>query len=227
MLMSSRKNGYTLVEILVVTTILVVLGILLLIGINPMAQIYKGYDARRKADLQKIKTALENYYSDHECYPVFPITDSAGLPSYTCESDFLRPYLDSMPCDPNSKKPYTIYLVPAVSVCPQNFAAYAKISSYYDPNANDIAKCPDTIEVHSPNMTNFDTIYGCSGQVEVCPIHYGCKKGACVVVADDRIPSCSPSFCDSKCSPIKIGTKTIDCTSKKADGSYIRECIEF
>jgi len=225
--MTTNHKGYTLLEILIVTTIVIIIGVAILVGINPMAQIYKGYDARRKDDLSKIKIALENYYADHECYPVFPLTSDTGLPSYSCGSDFLKPYLSSMPCDPNFKKPYTIYLVPATTTCPQNFAAYAQTSSYYYPDSKSIIHCPDTIDVHSPGMTNFDTTYGCSGIQEACPIHYGCKNGACIVVADDQLPTCSPSFCDSKCSPIKIGAKTIDCTTKKADGTYTRECKEF
>ena len=221
--MPTKNQGYTLTEILVVVTIVVVLGLALLVGINPMAQIFKGYDARRKADLSKIKIALEAYYTDHDCYPVFPLKDTKGRPSYVCDSDFLAPYLISMPCDPNGKKPYTLYLTPVDSTCPQQIAVYAPIHSFFDNQANSIPYCPKTVAVHSPDMKNIDIIYGCSSR-EVCPIHYGCKSGACVVVSEDALPTCGPNFCASDCSPIT--TPPIDCTTiNPDDGTYVRECV--
>lgn len=209
--MTRNHKGFTLSEILVVVTIIVILGLAILVGINPIAQIFKGYDARRRADLAKIKIALEGYYSDHECYPTIP-------PNYTCDSDFLKPYLDSMPCDPNTKKPYVIYLTPAGS-CPQQYAVYAQIYSFFDKNANLIPYCPDTIEMHSPGMSNADVISGCSGR-SICPVYYGCKNGSCVVIAQDDIPHCSPYYCGSDCSQ----SPALNCQSKDDDGEFIIEC---
>lgn len=218
--MTRHHKGFTLSEILVVVTIIVILGLAILVGINPIAQIFKGYDSRRRADLAKIKTALEGYYSDHECYPDFPFIN--GSRSYVCESDFLKPYLDSMPCDPNTKKPYVIYLTPTDSTCPQQYVTYAQIYSFFDKNANLISYCPDTIEIHSPGMSNADIITGCSGR-PVCPVYYGCKNGSCVIVAQDDIPLCSPYYCNSNCSQ----TLTLNCQSKDDDDQYIIECKNF
>jgi len=226
--MTTKHKGFTLSEILVVVTIIVVLGMALLVGINPMAQIFKGYDSRRKSDLSKIKIALESYYSDHDCYPQFPLTDSQGRPSYACDSDFLKPYLDAIPCDPNSKKPYTIYVTPVNSSCPQQYAVYAQIYSFFDSQANNIDYCPKTIAFNSPGMLNADISFGCSFR-QLCPIHYGCKHGACVVVSQDEIPACSPSFCTSNCSPITNQDGSItNCSTKYPDSNeYIRECVDF
>lgn len=224
--MPTKQKGYTLAEVLVVVTIVVILGFAILVGINPLNQIFKGYDTRRKADLAKIKIAMEGYYGDHDCYPLFPLKDAKGRPSYTCGSDILKPYLDSMPCDPTTKKPYSLYLTPAVSTCPQDFAAYAQSSSFFDKNANSISYCPKTLDTHSPEMKYLDIVFGCSSR-QICSTHYGCKNGACVVVAEDRLPTCSPNFCDSKCSPITLpGGSKIDCTTiNPDDGTYTRECI--
>ena len=193
--MPTKQKGFTLVEIIIVVTIVVILGLATLVGINPMAQIFKGFDTRRKADLNKIKIALEAYYSDHECYPNFlPVKDAEGRPSYICDSAVLSPYLASMPCDPNSKKPYTLYLTPKDSICPQDFAFYAKISSPSDDQANDITLCPNTIAFHSPEMNKDSISYGCTfGQ----KIYYGCKEKACVPVGTDGMPIetiCSPRY---------------------------------
>lgn len=219
--MPAKQKGYTLAEILIVVTIIVVLGLSLLVAINPMTQIFKAYDAHRKADLAKIKIALEAYYGDHDCYPVFPLKDTKGRPSYACNSDFLAPYLVSMPCDPNTGKPYTLYLTPINSTCPQQYAAYARIYSPADDQGNAITYCPKTIDIHSPDMKNLDIIYGCSSR-QVCPVHYGCKNGACVVVSEDALPTCGPNFCDSACNPIP----GVDCTTiNPDDGTYVRECV--
>lgn len=190
--------GFTLIELLIVVTIIVVLGIAILLAINPMSQIFKGYDARRKADLNQIKIALENYYADHECYPQFPSVDSSGRPTYTCGSDFLKPYLASMPCDPNSKSPYVIYLNPSNTTCPQQFAVYAQIYAFFDKNANSIPYCPKTIAASSPGLTLGQLSVGCS-EVEICPNYYGCVNNSCQWISAYEIPACGPHFCTDTC----------------------------
>lgn len=228
--MTRLHKGYTLAEILVVVTIIVILGLAILVGINPIAQIFKGYDARRRADLVKIKIALEGYYSDHECYPVFPKKiwiNGFQRASYDCDSDFLKPYLDSMPCDPNTKEPYIIYLTPDNTSCAQEFAVYAQIYSFFDKSANLIDNCPKTIDAHSSGMSNAEVVFGCSDK-KICAVYYGCKSGSCVMVSKDKRPKCYPSFCDEKCPPSvrPDGTQT-NCTTLNEDGEYIRECKDF
>lgn len=196
--MPIKQKGFTLTELLVVVTIIVILGLAILVGINPMSQLFKGYDARRKSDLSQIKIAMEAYYTDHDCYPAFPLKDSLNRPSYSCGSDLLKPYLESMPCDPNTKTPYTIYIIPENSTCPQQFAVYAQIYSFFDSQANNIDYCPKTIAFASPGMLNTDIIFGCSFH-EVCSVLYGCVDFQCVVVAEDGRSTCNYDYCESDC----------------------------
>lgn len=221
----TRHKGYTLTEILIVVSIIVILGIILLVGINPMQQLFKGYDSRRRADLNKIKIALEAYYADHECYPKFPLEDSMKRPTYECNSNFLKPYLNEMPCDPNTKQPYLIYYTPQGDVCPQGFAVYAQIYSFFDKNADKILDCPKTLAVTSAGISYTEINYGCSMKL-ICYKWYGCRNGNCVVIAENSAPSCSPSFCDADCSPVDRGDGTfLNCASKNSyTGEYIREC---
>lgn len=205
-----KSDGFTLMELLVATAILIVLGIALLISIDPLAQIFKGYDARRKSDLNKIKVAFEAYYSDHDCYP-----DESVLAQ--CNSGALLPYLNSIPCDPNTKLPYTVSILPEDSVCPQKFAVYADLNSQF--SATTIPGCPDTYAVHSSNMGGLDLSNGCGTVTQPCTIVYGCKGGVCTIVANDEIVTCGPSSCDSDCGA--------DCTLTKPDGSYRNECLAF
>lgn len=64
-----NNRGFTLMELLVVIGILVILAIMILLILNPMTQIRKTHDGKRKADLAKLKTVFEDYYNDHNCYP--------------------------------------------------------------------------------------------------------------------------------------------------------------
>ena len=63
-----KQKGFTLVELLIV---IVILGLLTTIGLGSfMSSQRKGRDARRKADLDSITSALEMYYNDYNQYPV-------------------------------------------------------------------------------------------------------------------------------------------------------------
>lgn len=89
--------GFTLIELLVTVAIL---AVLIVLGFGAFAlQRQKGFDARRKSDLAKLKIALEDYYNDKRCYPTKALMSRCGLTD-------LRPYLDRVPCDPASKLPY-------------------------------------------------------------------------------------------------------------------------
>lgn len=209
--MEKNHKGFTLVEVMIVVSLIVIIAIALLGGINPLQQFLRGYDTVRKSDLAKLKSAFENYYNDHECYP-----DKSILAQ--CGSNALNPYLDKIPCDPNSKEPYEVYLLPEDSSCAQKFAIYASLSSTVDTKGDLIKYCPDTTVVTSADMNYTEVIKGCSGQ-ELCQTIYGCKNGACVVVALDSIPACSPNSCDPNCG--------VDCSKKNRRGSYTNECREI
>ena len=88
-ILKNRASSFTLIEVLVVVAILALL--LMLGAFSFRSQLSKGKDAQRKADLHKIKIALEDYEKDHECYP-------PDLPSL--EHDYMR----EVPEDPTTKQ---------------------------------------------------------------------------------------------------------------------------
>lgn len=65
----SLVRGFTLIEYLVVITILATLIGGLVLTLNPFGQIEKSEDASRRQDIQQVKNALEAYYQDFNCYP--------------------------------------------------------------------------------------------------------------------------------------------------------------
>jgi prepilin-type N-terminal cleavage/methylation domain-containing protein len=97
-----KKNGFTLVELLIVMSIVAILGVILTGIINPVALIAKSHDSRRKSDLNKIKTSFEEYFNDRGQYPVnvssWNTKDNCGK---SVTTDFINNYVKNWPCDPN------------------------------------------------------------------------------------------------------------------------------
>jgi len=128
----NRKLGFTLLELIIVVSILSALFLLAIAILNPIASIHKAYDAHRKKDLEGLRIAFENYYSDYDCYPT---QEQISF----CNSDSLDPYMSKIPCDPVSKIPYELVVTPAT--CPQSYTAYTLLkrdsSCFYvaSPNA--------------------------------------------------------------------------------------------
>ncbi len=194
---------------MVVTTILIILGLALLVSINPLSQIIKGYDSRRRADLNKIKIAFEAYFSDHDCYPPSSVLS-------LCNSGALQPYLDSVPCDPTTKAAYKIKVLPDNSSCPQQYAVYASVYSLF--GASTIPGCANTYAIYSSSMGTLDLSRGCTTVTQACNNVYGCRNGACTIIAVDQLASCGPNYCTADCDQN-------NCALKRANGSYINECL--
>jgi len=98
------KNSFTLIEILVVATIIGLLSAGASISYSQFAK--QSRDAKRKADLEQIRAALEMYYSNNDnfypaltinCSSTGGITDTGG-----------NTYLSSIPKDPKCNI-YTYY----------------------------------------------------------------------------------------------------------------------
>jgi len=71
-----KKNGFTLLELMIVIVILGVLATL--ITGTFITSLKKGRDAKRKADLEQVQRALEFYYEDNLTYPLTLDLTSGG-----------------------------------------------------------------------------------------------------------------------------------------------------
>lgn len=88
------KKGFTLIEMLVVISIIGVLTTLVAANINSARS--RARDAERKSDIKNITTALRVYYNDKNRYP-------ETLPSWGSEwSDGNTVYMQTLPNDPIS-----------------------------------------------------------------------------------------------------------------------------
>lgn len=66
---STFKKGFTLVELLIVITILAILSVAVIAALNPIEQANKATDARMKNDAAELLSAIERYYTAKQEYP--------------------------------------------------------------------------------------------------------------------------------------------------------------
>lgn len=133
-----QRPAFTLMEILIVISLLVIIAIAFLILLNPMTQINKGYDAKRKQELTQLSKVFEDYYNDKQCYPKPSEVCYNSLSSTTCNicgneplSPSFAPYLSSLPCDPNHPTKNYFYQVDSAS-CPAWYRIYNTLSDSAD-----------------------------------------------------------------------------------------------
>lgn len=117
----SARSGFTLVEVLIVVSIVAFLAGMSIYLLS--SQIFKGNDAKRKSDINRIQIAIEEYEKDNDCYPT--------AQTVSCTPDTgLRPYLDKTPCDPKTKSSY--YYENDGSICPRWYKLYANLENEKD-----------------------------------------------------------------------------------------------
>jgi len=88
-----KKNGFTLVELIVVIAII---GVLVSLGYtNYQTSLARARDGKRKGDLEQIRSALEMYRTDNQAYPAGTLISGQTIGSYL-----------TIPSDPSSGRQY-------------------------------------------------------------------------------------------------------------------------
>lgn len=146
-------KGFTLVELLIVMAILGVLAVGLVTLINPLQQIKKANDAKRKSDLNYITHLLNLYYNDTGKYPApnpgtCDLDNGSGSGNCFVNSKtggtmwipLLAPYATSLPADPtnNATDPRTTgnytYAYGDVSQDGQHYDLIVQLQNTTDPD---------------------------------------------------------------------------------------------
>lgn len=187
-----RKKGLTIIELLIVIAIIGLLTTF--VAFVAPTQLRKARDARRKADLQKIKIAFYDYFFDTDCFP-------EELPG--CGEDFGssgQSYLKDFPCDLNDE-PY-VYAITKKGggKCSQWFQLFTNLEN-----------TPDSIidKIHcrqgcGPDKNDCNYNYGvASTNVQIyqsCSFAYVCSPGgACESFEDPWRSNCPITFGDGAC----------------------------
>lgn len=74
----SSSAGFTMIELLVVISVIGILAVAVLSSINPIEQINKGRDTRTRSDAAQLINAVDRYFAIHETYPWNDDFDSAS-----------------------------------------------------------------------------------------------------------------------------------------------------
>lgn len=64
-----NQRGFTMIELLVVISVIGILAVAVLSSINPIEQINKGRDTRTRSDAAQLINAADRYFSIQESYP--------------------------------------------------------------------------------------------------------------------------------------------------------------
>lgn len=119
-----KEDGITLIELLIVTSLIAVLVTGFVVLLNPLQKIGQANDAKRKSDIAQLQKALDLYYQDNGRYPVssgnFKIKDGST------EIDWngpWKPYMSKVPADPTAGRNY-VYYSSSIGNCPNNQCYY-------------------------------------------------------------------------------------------------------
>jgi type II secretory pathway pseudopilin PulG len=188
-----------------------IIALLAVLVINTfIGQIRKGNDARRKADLNRIKIAAEEYEKDHNCYPP-PDLVVCDLPVGSPGTG-LKPYINKIPCDPATKASYAYDY--DNSSCRSWYRIFTDLQNTADP-----AAVPN---IGPGSRYNF-YLGSANAPVPVSSVpsptsppagnpgdqFYGCRSGSCVPIGWDNNrpgPECDPNYGSSSCGFDQCGT---------------------
>lgn len=96
----SMKKGFTIVEILVVLAIIAIIVSIGTVSFNNVRS--RSEDAKRKTDMEEIRSALEQYKSNNNQYPTPFVTITMGMQfGLSGLTDVNNTYMQKIPQDPD------------------------------------------------------------------------------------------------------------------------------
>ena len=120
--MYSYRQGFTFIELIIVIALIGVISAIFIVGLDPISQINKSKDAKRKADLALLQKVGEDFYNDKNryadgseiCYDFAnAVRDGDICSCHICgtaaSSPSSKPYLDHLICDPDHPRRDYLY----------------------------------------------------------------------------------------------------------------------
>ena len=135
------KKGFTMIEILISIAIIAVLtaiGIVSYVSINKNAR-----DAKRRGDIEQIRSALELYRSDNGYYPAPANAIDPGWADVDdLGADLVDTYLPSIPSDPKGDVSQYMYQAKDASATTGHYYGYCLSAATEGVNASSCTPYP-------------------------------------------------------------------------------------
>lgn len=152
-----RLNGFTLVELLVVISIIGVLSGFLFVNFASMRE--RARDAQRKRDLTEVKTALRLYYNDYQQYPASDLqgrmmgcgAQGTALCTWGGKLGSDTTTYMMLPVDPLNAGAYAYSYAKDVTVGSDRFTIQATMENLADPQLLDSQRACGVAEVNLVN----------------------------------------------------------------------------
>jgi type II secretory pathway pseudopilin PulG len=189
---NTLRKGFTLTEILLVVTLIICLMVVAMLSVS--GQIGRAQDTQAKAAMAQLKRVFEEYYSDHNCYPPIEWFDGPE----DCGANMMKPYLEVIPCDVRTKKPYQ--LLKDSSGC-KSYGLYTRLSQ---PTGN--SYCVDQL--------TYNYFIGSNNAIPqyVCPLNHYCQSVGNCQQFDTSVWDCGPAYVDDLCTGSDACTMTGSCS---------------
>lgn len=200
-MIKKNNSGMTLVETMIVISIIAFMAAAFALFLR--LQLFKAHDGRRKAEIQRLSVAVEEYEKDNNCYPLSNLM--------ACDPGTgLNPYINKIACDPVSND---FYLYEQEnSACPKWYRIYAVLENQFDDDYQPSIG-PNgafTYVYESPNAsTGITGTYTANSKAFIPGDEfYGCYSGICTQIyinPDSGLPECSTNWsnrddCYGQCS---------------------------
>jgi type II secretory pathway pseudopilin PulG len=120
--LKNSPNGFTIVEIVIVTGLLIMLSTLLVINLDPIGNKKKARDGKRISDISTIDTAISEFVADKKRYPDESdiLRQSTILPGGSTQltgsnmgwiKENLSSYISMLPIDPVNDDTYHYHYI--------------------------------------------------------------------------------------------------------------------
>ena len=145
-----KNQAFTIVEILITVSIIALIVTASLVVMNPMAQVGKAWDGKRKSEMDTFRKVMEDFYNDKGRFPIAtelcydaastPRVDSFGNTACYCHvcgrhagsPSTLNSYMPQLLCDPQSPKYDFLYDFDCVAN-PRWYRLYTSLYNRKDP----------------------------------------------------------------------------------------------